>query len=145
MVLFQTVSAFETEFFISGLAPLADQLVTLYFVKENSDHMVMMTSFKYIGENVAEKLLLIVCVFICVCVCVQDEEFRARPRLDIIQPLPESCEEISSDALTVRNFQDNECRDYRLGETIKTALGEMSRSFLLRADFIMHRLIKCQL
>lgn len=35
------VSAFETEFFISGLAPLADQLVTLYFVKENSDHMVM--------------------------------------------------------------------------------------------------------
>lgn len=145
MVLFQTVSAFETEFFISGLAPLADQLVTLYFVKENSDHMVMMTSFKYIGENVAEKLLLIVCVFICVCVCVQDEEFRARPRLDIIQPLPESCEEISSDALTVRNFQDNECRDYRLGETIKTALGEMSRSFLLCADFIMHRLIKCQL
>lgn len=85
------------------------------------------------------------CVYLCVCVRVQDEEFRARPRLDIIQPLPESCEEISSDALTVRNFQDNECRDYRLGETIKTALGEMSRSFLLRADFIMHRLIKCQL
>ncbi|KAG7231171.1 hypothetical protein INR49_012002 [Caranx melampygus] len=78
----EIVSAFETEFFISGLAPLADQLVTLFFVKENSDHM--------------------------------DEEFRARPRLDIIQPLPESCEEISSDALTVRNFQDNECRDYRL-------------------------------
>lgn len=60
------------------------------------------------------------CLFVCA--CVQDEEFRARPRLDIIQPLPESCEEISSDALTVRNFQDNECRDYRLGETIKTAL-----------------------
>ncbi|AWP17100.1 putative microtubule-associated protein futsch-like [Scophthalmus maximus] len=78
----EIVSAFETEFFISGLAPLADQLVTLFFVKENSDHM--------------------------------DEEFRARPRLDIIQPLPEGCEEISSDALTVRNFQDNECRDYRL-------------------------------
>lgn len=58
----------------------------------------------------------------------QDEEFRARPRLDIIQPLPEGSEEISSDALTVRNFQDNECRDYRLGETIKTAPGEMSRS-----------------
>uniref|UniRef100_A0AAR2L1P8 Vacuolar protein sorting-associated protein 41 homolog n=1 Tax=Pygocentrus nattereri TaxID=42514 RepID=A0AAR2L1P8_PYGNA len=75
----EIVSAFETEFFISGLAPLADQLVTLYFVKENSEHM-----------------------------------FRARPRLDIIQPLPESCEEISSDALTVRNFQENECRDYRL-------------------------------
>lgn len=33
------VTAFETEFFISGLAPLADQLVVLYFVK-NSDHMV---------------------------------------------------------------------------------------------------------
>ncbi|KAF3703710.1 Vacuolar protein sorting-associated protein 41 -like protein S53 [Channa argus] len=43
-----------------------------------------------------------------------DEDFRARPRLDIIQPLPESFEEISSDALTVRNYQDNECRDYRL-------------------------------
>lgn len=34
-----SVTAFETEFFISGLAPLADQLVVLYFVK-NSDHMV---------------------------------------------------------------------------------------------------------
>uniref|UniRef100_A0A7N8Y8R9 Vacuolar protein sorting-associated protein 41 homolog n=1 Tax=Mastacembelus armatus TaxID=205130 RepID=A0A7N8Y8R9_9TELE len=78
----EIVSAFETEFFICGLAPLADQLVTLFFVKENSDHM--------------------------------EEDFCARPRLDIIQPLPESCEEISSDALTVRNFQDNECRDYRL-------------------------------
>uniref|UniRef100_A0A669E736 Vacuolar protein sorting-associated protein 41 homolog n=1 Tax=Oreochromis niloticus TaxID=8128 RepID=A0A669E736_ORENI len=78
----EIVSAFETEFFICGLAPLADQLVTLFFVKENSDQM--------------------------------DEELCARPRLDIIQPLPESCEEISSDALTVRNFQDNECRDYRL-------------------------------
>lgn len=81
----------------------------------------------------------------CICACVQDEEFRARPRLDIIQPLPESCEEISSDALTVRNFQDNECRDYRLGETIKTAQGEMSHSFLLHSDLIMHRLTKCQL
>ncbi|XP_041737125.1 vacuolar protein sorting-associated protein 41 homolog [Coregonus clupeaformis] len=78
----EIVSAFETEFFISGLAPLADQLVNLYFVKENSDHM--------------------------------EEEFRARPRLDIIQPLPEGFEEISSDALTVRNFQENECRDYQL-------------------------------
>lgn len=45
----------------------------------------------------------------------QEEEFRTRPRLDIIQPLPEGCEEISSDALTVRNFQENQCRDYRLG------------------------------
>uniref|UniRef100_A0A8C7R302 Vacuolar protein sorting-associated protein 41 homolog n=1 Tax=Oncorhynchus mykiss TaxID=8022 RepID=A0A8C7R302_ONCMY len=78
----EIVSAFETEFFISGLAPLADQLVNLYFVKENSDHV--------------------------------EEEFRARPRLDIIQPLPEGFEELSSDALTVRNFQENECRDYRL-------------------------------
>lgn len=65
---------------------------------------------------------------ICPRLSPQDEEFRARPRLDIIQPLPEGSEEISSDALTVRNFQDNECRDYRLGETIKTAPGEMSRS-----------------
>lgn len=51
--------------------------------------------------------------------CLQDEEFRARPRLDIILPLHESYEEISSDALTVRNFRDNECRDYRLGENMK--------------------------
>lgn len=64
----------------------------------------------------------------CAPASTQDEEFRARPRLDIIQPLPESCEEISSDALTVRNFQDNECRDYRLGEPTKTAPdGEMPR------------------
>uniref|UniRef100_A0A8C2PW73 Vacuolar protein sorting-associated protein 41 homolog n=1 Tax=Cyprinus carpio TaxID=7962 RepID=A0A8C2PW73_CYPCA len=75
----EIVSAFETEFFISGLAPLADQLVTLYYVKDSSEHM-----------------------------------FRTRPRLDIIQSLPEGCEEISSDALTVRNFQENQCRDYRL-------------------------------
>lgn len=68
--------------------------------------------------------------------CVQDEDFLARPRLDIIQPLPESCEEISSDALTVRNYKDNECRDYRLGETIKTALCQMSHSLLLHSDFI---------
>lgn len=34
------VHAFDTEFFICGLAPLVDQLVTLYFVKESSDHMV---------------------------------------------------------------------------------------------------------
>uniref|UniRef100_A0A671KU69 Vacuolar protein sorting-associated protein 41 homolog n=1 Tax=Sinocyclocheilus anshuiensis TaxID=1608454 RepID=A0A671KU69_9TELE len=78
----EIVSAFETEFFISGLAPLADQLVTLYYVKESSEHV--------------------------------EEEFRTRPRLDIIQPLAEGCEEISSDALTVRNFQENQCRDYRL-------------------------------
>uniref|UniRef100_A0A673C4M9 Vacuolar protein sorting-associated protein 41 homolog n=1 Tax=Sphaeramia orbicularis TaxID=375764 RepID=A0A673C4M9_9TELE len=93
----EIVSAFETEFFISGLAPLADQLVTLFFVKENSEHMVI------IFFCVTQKSYCIICT-----------DFRARPRLDIIQPLPESCEEISSDALTVRNFQDNECRDYRL-------------------------------
>uniref|UniRef100_A0A3B3TDL1 Vacuolar protein sorting-associated protein 41 homolog n=1 Tax=Paramormyrops kingsleyae TaxID=1676925 RepID=A0A3B3TDL1_9TELE len=74
----EIVSAFDMEFYICGLGPLADQLVTLYYVKED------------------------------------EEEFRARPRLDIIQPLPETCEEISSDALTVRQFQENECRDYRL-------------------------------
>lgn len=45
----------------------------------------------------------------------QEVECCARPRLDIVQPLPESCEEISSDALTVRGFQENECRDYHLG------------------------------
>lgn len=59
--------------------------------------------------------------------CTQDEEVRARPRLDIIQPVPENYEEISSDALTVRNFEDNECRDYRLGETVKPSVSEMSR------------------
>ncbi|XP_028659814.1 vacuolar protein sorting-associated protein 41 homolog [Erpetoichthys calabaricus] len=79
----EIVSAFDTEFFISGLAPLGDQIVILYYVKEASEH--------------------------------QDEkELRSRPRLDIVQPLPESYEEISSDALTVRNFQENECLDYRL-------------------------------
>ena len=46
----------------------------------------------------------------------QESEYCARPRLDIIQPLSETCEEISSDALTVRGFQENECRDYHLGE-----------------------------
>lgn len=46
----------------------------------------------------------------------QEREYCARPRLDIIQPLSETCEEISSDALTVRGFQENECRDYHLGE-----------------------------
>lgn len=78
----EIVSAFETEFFISGLAPLADQLVTLFYVKENLENM--------------------------------EEELLSRPRLDIIQPSSESCEEISSDALTVRNFKGNQCLDYRL-------------------------------
>ncbi|KAM7322640.1 hypothetical protein ACRRTK_018145 [Alexandromys fortis] len=78
----EIVSQFETEFYISGLAPLCDQLVVLSYVKE-----------------VSEKT---------------EREYCARPRLDIIQPLPETCEEISSDALTVRGFQENECRDYHL-------------------------------
>ncbi|KAG2458062.1 AMPH protein, partial [Polypterus senegalus] len=79
----EIVSAFDTEFFISGLAPLGDQIVILYYVKEASEHQ-------------------------------EEKELRSRPRLDIVQPLPESYEEISSDALTVRNFQENECLDYRL-------------------------------
>ncbi|XP_012888456.1 PREDICTED: vacuolar protein sorting-associated protein 41 homolog [Dipodomys ordii] len=78
----RAVSQFETEFYISGLAPLCDQLVVLSYVKE-----------------LAEKT---------------EREYCARPRLDIIQPLSETCEEISSDALTVRGFQENECRDYHL-------------------------------
>ncbi|XP_014389863.1 PREDICTED: vacuolar protein sorting-associated protein 41 homolog, partial [Myotis brandtii] len=78
----EIVSQFETEFYISGLAPLCDQLVVLSYVKE-----------------VSEKT---------------EREYCARPRLDIIQPLSEACEEISSDALTVRGFQENECRDYHL-------------------------------
>ncbi|KAM4688354.1 vacuolar protein sorting-associated protein 41 homolog [Discoglossus pictus] len=78
----EIATQFETEFFISGIAPLCDQFVMLFFVKETSDK--------------AKK------------------EFCARPRLDIIQPLPDSCEEVSSDAITVRGFQENECRDYRL-------------------------------
>uniref|UniRef100_A0A2I3GQ95 Vacuolar protein sorting-associated protein 41 homolog n=1 Tax=Nomascus leucogenys TaxID=61853 RepID=A0A2I3GQ95_NOMLE len=78
----EIVSQFETEFYISGLAPLCDQLVVLSYVKE-----------------ISEKT---------------EREYCARPRLDIIQPLSETCEEISSDALTVRGFQENECRDYHL-------------------------------
>uniref|UniRef100_A0A803SMK4 Vacuolar protein sorting-associated protein 41 homolog n=1 Tax=Anolis carolinensis TaxID=28377 RepID=A0A803SMK4_ANOCA len=78
----EIVSQFNTEFFISGIAPLCDQLVILSYVKE-----------------ISEKT---------------ETECCARPRLDIIQPFPESCEEISSDALTVRRFQENECRDYCL-------------------------------
>uniref|UniRef100_A0A2K5ISK2 Vacuolar protein sorting-associated protein 41 homolog n=1 Tax=Colobus angolensis palliatus TaxID=336983 RepID=A0A2K5ISK2_COLAP len=78
----EIVSQFETEFYISGLAPLCDQLVVLSYVKE-----------------ISEKT---------------EKEYCARPRLDIIQPLSETCEEISSDALTVRGFQENECRDYHL-------------------------------
>uniref|UniRef100_A0A8B9U3R9 Vacuolar protein sorting-associated protein 41 homolog n=1 Tax=Anas zonorhyncha TaxID=75864 RepID=A0A8B9U3R9_9AVES len=78
----EIVFQFDTEFYISGLAPLCDQLVILSYVKE-----------------ISEKT---------------EVECCARPRLDIVQPLPESCEEISSDALTVRGFQENECRDYHL-------------------------------
>uniref|UniRef100_A0A670JIN9 Vacuolar protein sorting-associated protein 41 homolog n=1 Tax=Podarcis muralis TaxID=64176 RepID=A0A670JIN9_PODMU len=78
----EIVSQFNTEFYISGIAPLCDQLVILSYVKE-----------------ISEKT---------------EKECCSRPRLDIIQPFPESCEEISSDALTVRRFQENECRDYCL-------------------------------
>jgi len=42
-ILILSVSAFETEFFICGLAPLADQLVSLFFVRENADQMVTVT------------------------------------------------------------------------------------------------------
>ncbi|XP_072268322.1 vacuolar protein sorting-associated protein 41 homolog isoform X2 [Pyxicephalus adspersus] len=78
----EIVSQFDTEYFISGIAPLCDQFVMLFFVKEASDKA--------------------------------NKEFCARPCLDIIQPHPDSCEEVSSDAITVRGFQENECRDYRL-------------------------------
>ncbi|XP_072009383.1 vacuolar protein sorting-associated protein 41 homolog isoform X1 [Engystomops pustulosus] len=78
----EIVSQFDTEFFISGIAPLCDQFVMLFFVKETSDNA--------------------------------NKELCARPRLDIIQPQTDSCEEVSSDAITVRGFQENECRDYRL-------------------------------
>ncbi|XP_075068680.1 vacuolar protein sorting-associated protein 41 homolog [Mixophyes fleayi] len=78
----EIVSQFDTEFFISGIAPLCDQFVMLFFVKETSEKA--------------------------------NSVFCARPRLDIIQPHADSCEEVSSDAITVRGFQENECRDYRL-------------------------------
>lgn len=48
VLFFFAVSAFDTEFFISGLAPLADQLVTLYYVKENSDQMVLSYFLLYV-------------------------------------------------------------------------------------------------
>ena len=70
-------------------------------------------------------------ITLCVCVQEEEEEFRARPRLDIIQPLAESCEEISSDALSVRNFTDNECRDYRLGEASFTRTRTHTHTVLL--------------
>ncbi|CAH2283281.1 vacuolar sorting-associated 41 homolog [Pelobates cultripes] len=78
----EIVSQFDTEFFISGIAPLCDQFVMLFYVKETSDQ--------------------------------KNKVFCARPRFDIIQPHPDSYEEVSSDAITVRGFQENECRDYRL-------------------------------
>ncbi|XP_020389559.1 vacuolar protein sorting-associated protein 41 homolog isoform X4 [Rhincodon typus] len=78
----EIVSAFESEFHISGLAPLGERLVLLMYVNE----MLEQT----------------------------DKEHCARPRLDIIHHLPDSYEEISSDALSVRGFQENECRDYSL-------------------------------
>ena len=80
------VSAFETEFFISGLAPLADQLVTLYFVKENSDHMVMFglkcCMMEWLKRSQPWYLnvdIVCMCVFtsvcarslVCACVCLK--------------------------------------------------------------------------
>lgn len=47
---FFAVSQFETEFYISGLAPLCDQLVVLSYVKELSDKTVIIFS------SVAEEL-----------------------------------------------------------------------------------------
>lgn len=38
------VSQFETEFYISGLAPLCDQLVVLSYVKEISEKTVIIFS-----------------------------------------------------------------------------------------------------
>ncbi|XP_067888326.1 vacuolar protein sorting-associated protein 41 homolog isoform X2 [Heterodontus francisci] len=78
----EIVSAFESEFYISGLAPLGERLVLLMYVNEMLEQM--------------------------------DKEHCARPRLDIVHHLPDSYEEISSDALSVRGFQENECRDYSL-------------------------------
>uniref|UniRef100_A0A8C5PZ75 Vacuolar protein sorting-associated protein 41 homolog n=1 Tax=Leptobrachium leishanense TaxID=445787 RepID=A0A8C5PZ75_9ANUR len=78
----EIVSQFDTEYFISGIAPLCDQFVMLFYAKGATDK-----------EN------RVLC---------------ARPRLDIIKPQPDSYEEISSDAITVRGFNENECRDYRL-------------------------------
>ncbi|MBN3324662.1 VPS41 protein, partial [Atractosteus spatula] len=79
----EIVSAFETEFYISGLAPLADQLVVLYYVKEILDEQV--------GSY------LVVLLSIC---CERSDKKKSKKR--------------PSDALTVRNFHENECRDYRL-------------------------------
>lgn len=60
--MFLLVSAFETEFFICGLAPLADQLVTLFFVKENSDQMV--TIFFLLTYKKVSKLFdIFLCIF----------------------------------------------------------------------------------
>ncbi|XP_042202802.1 vacuolar protein sorting-associated protein 41 homolog isoform X2 [Callorhinchus milii] len=78
----EIVSVFESEFYISGIAPLGEHLVLLYYVKEVFEQA--------------------------------DKEHCSRPRLDIVQHLPDSYEEVSSDALSVRSFQENECRDYRL-------------------------------
>ncbi|XP_059840611.1 vacuolar protein sorting-associated protein 41 homolog isoform X1 [Hypanus sabinus] len=78
----EIVSAFESEFYICGLAPLGERLVLLMYVKESLEQ--------------------------------KDNEHCARPRLDIIHHLPDTYEEISSDALSVRGFQENECRDYSL-------------------------------
>lgn len=44
------VSQFETEFYISGLAPLCDQLVVLSYVKEVSEKTVIYFTSKTTGR-----------------------------------------------------------------------------------------------
>lgn len=64
--MFLLVSAFETEFFICGLAPLADQLVSLFFVKENSDQMVTI----FFSFNIQESQLVVRHFLAHLCICL---------------------------------------------------------------------------
>lgn len=75
-ILFLLVSAFETEFFICGLAPLADQLVTLFFVKENSDQMV--TIFFLLTYKKVSKLLGIFCASLHLSIMTLDCKFNSQ-------------------------------------------------------------------
>lgn len=60
------MSAFETEFFISGLAPLADQLVTLFFVKDHMVIILLLLSFytlpTLLGTHVQSNVVIIKCI-----------------------------------------------------------------------------------
>lgn len=51
------VSQFETEFYISGLAPLWDQLVVLSYVKEVSEKTVICFHPQYNGKRGSSVLL----------------------------------------------------------------------------------------